>query len=63
MRMRAKTACMSCRSKRSAREGGGLGRCLPFWVQAAAHFPVPDGCWEVAWDPDLQYDEDGLLVS
>lgn len=36
---------------------------MPFWVQAAAHFPVPDGCWEVAWDPDLQYDEDGLLVS
>jgi hypothetical protein len=33
-----------------------------FWFGLPSHFFVPDGCWEVAWDPDLQYDEDGLLM-
>lgn len=33
-----------------------------FWGGYHAYFSDPDGyCWEVAWGPDFQFDENGLL--
>lgn len=34
-----------------------------FWGGYHAYFADPDGYyWEVAWGPDFQYDENGLLI-
>ena len=34
-----------------------------FWGGYHAYFADPDGYyWEVAWGPDFEYDEDGMLV-
>jgi catechol 2,3-dioxygenase-like lactoylglutathione lyase family enzyme len=34
-----------------------------FWGGYHAYFADPDGyCWELAWGPDFQYDEQGLLI-
>lgn len=34
-----------------------------FWGGYHAYFSDPDGyCWELAWGPDFQYDEQGHLV-
>lgn len=34
-----------------------------FWGGYHAYFADPDGyCWEIAWGPDFQYDEQGLLI-
>ena len=38
------------------------GAACHFGFGLPPHFLALDGCWEVAWDPDFQYDEDGLLV-